>query len=320
MQLVVPNQQGGVYDFAERLAERSGAEAAVVPLTQGAALTWKIGAGDSIFLQMSAYGFEKRGVPFWLLREMKRRRGEIGKLGVFFHELYAFSSPLHSAFWLSPAQRWIACQMANLSDFWVTNRQASADWLRARTAPKPSSVLPVFSNVGERLVSCEERLARLVIFGSSGLRRATYLAAGLRLFVWARLHGIEIHDVGADLEDMRLSKLLQVERVVQHGRLVSNEVHDLLCSARFGLLSYPVDYVAKSGVFAAFCAHGLCPILLNRRYPPVDGLRPGVHYASDFPDCVNEEQVARISNAASNWYQTHNVDAHVANLLSCLRT
>jgi len=316
----VPNQKGGVYDFAERLAERSGAEAAVVPLTQETALTWKIGAGDSVFLQMSAYGFEKRGAPFWLLRELKGRRGEIRKLGVYFHELYAFSSPLHSAFWLSPAQRWIACQVANLADFWVTSLQASADWLCARTDRKPSSVLPVFSTIGEMSCGASERLPRVIVFGSAGVRRSTYRAAGARLFDWARQYKIEIHDVGVDLGDQQLTNLLRSENVVQHGPMENADVLRLLCMARFGLLRYPVDYVAKSSVFAAFCAHGLCPILLDRRYLPVDGLRPSVHYASDFPDCADKARVARISDAASNWYQTHSFDAHVANLLSCLRT
>jgi len=234
-------------------------------------------------LHYSGYGYAKRGAPLWLLNKLQTDRPHIKNLGIFFHELYAYGPPWRSSFWLSPAQRHISRRLAEMSDFWITNREASALWLRRFAGDKPQAVLPVFSNVGEMPFYSPGRSPNIIVFGGAVLRQATYRATGESLFSWAHAQGITIHDIGPPIDDPATSASLRRTGVVLHGRLEPAEVSKQLSDALFGILAYPADSVAKSGVFAAYCAHGVCPILLSKRYEPGDGIIAGNHYVAGLP-------------------------------------
>lgn len=313
IQLVVPpKQSGGVYDFACRLKETIGQDAVrLAHLSKDNAADWVVGSDDSVVLQLSGYGFEKRGAPLWLLREIGKRRSNIKALGVFFHELYAFGPPWSSSFWLSPVQRHIARRLAEMSDFWMTSREGSAQWLRKYASDKPHAVLPVFSSVGELDEIPQTRQRRVIVFGSAGLRQSTYQAAGDRLFEWAKQAGLEIHDIGTPIADAQLDETLRANGVVQHGRLGDSEISQLMAQASFGLLAYPVEYVAKSSVFAAYCAHGLCPVLISEKYVQADGLIARMQYLPGVPDASTLFERASIGQAAREWYRPHSVKGHV---------
>ncbi len=318
IQFLVPQKQsGGVYDFSCKLQEAIGQdEVILVHLSKENAADWKVGSGDSVILQMSGYGFARRGAPLWLLHELENRRKSIKTLGIFFHELYAFGPPWTSSFWLSPVQRYISRRLVELSDFWMTSPEGSAQWLRQYAGDKPHAVLPVFSNVGESGLLTQVRLPRIVVFGSPGLRQMTYQAAGGKLFAWAKKASLEIHDIGAPMPDVRLDETLHLNGVVQHGRMDDHEIMNLMGNALFGLLTYPVEYVAKSGVFAAYCAHGVCPVLIWERYGEADGLTAAQHYLPGISDNpVSPAKVAAVSEAARSWYQSHSIGAHAATLL-----
>ncbi len=265
-------------------------------------------------MQMSGYGYHNRGAPLWLLRELEKRRKDIKIFGVFFHELFAFGPPWTSAFWLSPMQRYICRQLAELSDFWMTSREGSSHWLRRNVADKPHAVMPIFSTIGEPTQIRQMRLPRIVVFGSADLRRLTYEAAGDRLFLWARRWGLEIHDIGAPIKDSHLAKTMELNGVVQHGRLEDGSITDLMGNAQFGLLAYPVAYVAKSSVFAAYCTNGVCPILLSKNYDPVDFLIAGKHYLPGMSGPISTSAAEACGKAAWEWYQPHNLACHVASL------
>lgn len=309
--LVPPQQAGGVYDFTCKLQGAIGQDAArLVHLSKDNAADWKVGPDDSVVLQLSGYGFDKRGAPLWLLREMEKRCKHIRTFGVFFHELYAFGPPWSSSFWLSPLQRHIARRLAELADFWMTSREGSAQWLRTFADAKPHAVLPVFSTIGEPDSLAQARSPRIVVFGSSGLRQATYQAAGDKLFGWARQTALEIHDIGAPIADAQLADTLGANGVIQHGRLVDEAVRAVMQDALFGLLAYPVEYVAKSSVFAAYCTHGICPLLISSNYARADGLVAGSHYLQGVPDAWDLSQAAAIGQAAWGWYQPHRLVRH----------
>ena len=64
----------------------------------------------AVVLHFSGYGYQKRGVPLWLVQGLQiwsRRAGRVPLLTIF-HELYATGRPWQSAFWLSPLQKQIA--------------------------------------------------------------------------------------------------------------------------------------------------------------------------------------------------------------------
>ncbi len=60
--LVLPDVQGGVYDFVRTLQVGIGSNiVSLVPLSVDNVRSWKISAGNSVLLQMRGYGF---GKPF----------------------------------------------------------------------------------------------------------------------------------------------------------------------------------------------------------------------------------------------------------------
>lgn len=313
IQLVVPHGQiGGVFDFARKLEDAFGLDHAhLAHLSKENAAGWTVNPGDTVVLQLSGYGFDKRGAPLWLLKEIEGRRRHIKSFGVFFHELYAFGPPWSSSFWLSPVQRHIARRLAEMSDFWMTSRYASAQWLERFAGDKPHAVLPVFSTIGEPDVYAQARLPRVIVFGSPGLRQLTYQAAGDKLFTWAKQAALEIHDIGAPVADQQLLATLRSNGVALHGHLPDREIRHAMASAMFGLLAYPVEYVAKSSVFAAYAAHGLCPVLISRTYVSADDLVARQHYLPGIPDPQGGLNFSLIGRAAETWYGPHSLERHV---------
>ncbi len=265
---------------------------------------------EHYLLHYSGYGFAKRGAPLWLLHKIENDRAKFKTFGVFFHELYAFGPPWGSAFWLSPAQRYIAKRLAELSDYWITNREDSAVWLSRFALDKAHKILPVFSNVGEISTYSSKRLPRVVVFGGAPLRAATYRAAGDTLFRWIDVQGLELHDIGPAMNDQTVNDALKKVDAIVHGKLDGVEVSRILAESSFGLVKYPVEYVAKSGVFAAYCAHGVCPILLSEGYAMADGLVAGEHFVAGIPD--HSTHLQSISQAAWTWYQPHNISSHIS--------
>ena len=311
---ICPTSTGGVSDYVDiSIQHQSGA----VKLAFNKELTNTVSLSGNVLLHYSGYGFAKRGAPLWLLNKITKDRHQIKTFGIFFHELYAFAPPWSSAFWLYPVQRHIAWRLAKLSDYWITNREDSAVWIKQFAADKPHKVLPVFSNVGEMTTYSAKRLPRVVVFGGAALRTATYLAAGDALFRWIVTQGLELHDIGPAMNDQTLNDALIKANAVVHGKLDMLEASVILAEASFGLVRYPVEYAAKSGVFAAYCAHGICPILISDGHQLADGLVAGEHYHAGIPD--HPIDGTKIGEAAWDWYQPHCISIHTSTQLDLLK-
>lgn len=305
--LVAPGE-GGVRDYAQTLnGLLQGHLVEATPDLPAAAL-----AGADVILHYVGYGYARRGTPLWLLRRLREARPHMRRLGIFFHELYADGAPWRSAFWLSPVQRYIAAELASLADFWVTNREGSARWLNAHAPARPHRVLPVFSNLGESGTQQRDRQAAVVVLGGPALRAQTYQEAGDALFDWVGRAGFTLHDVGPPLGDAGLAARIARRGAVVHGRVEAAEAARLLSASTYGVLAYPVDYAAKSGVFAAYCAHAICPVLLSRSSGVHDGITPG-HYLPSIDAMTPDLDAAwRIGRAANAWYAPHALRHHEA--------
>jgi hypothetical protein len=267
-------------------------------------------AGRSVLLHYSSYGYAPRGTPLYLWWGLQRWLSSAhgGLLAVFFHELYATGAVWTSAFWLSRLQRRICYRLACLARVCFANRVAAAAELSRVSGHAPGSipVLPVFSNLGEpkAVLPLASREPQLALYGGpcrvkSNERRA-YEA------------------IRASCERLRITKVVTFGpetvapvrlgvRVQSAGILPASEVSSLLSASRAGYIDYYSGLLGRSGVFAAFCAHGLLPILLDDNQSEADGLVLGREYlsASDSSVAPGPAEQQRIADSARNWYAAH---------------
>ena len=106
----------------------------------------------------------------------------------------------------------------------------------------------------------------------------------------------------------------------QLGKQSVVDVSALLLNSRAGFLTYFDGYLAKSGIFAAYCAHGMLPVLSRRNASELDGVRAGNEYiaAIDIPDGALETNAQNIADGAHAWYEDHSIARTAATLAAVL--
>ncbi len=272
----------------------------------------------AVLVHYVGYGYQPRGCPTWLVHGLERWRAEADgcRLVTFFHEVYATGRPWQSSFWLSPVQRRLAARLARASDATATSLDLYARLLR-RWRPA-AAVLPAASSLGEpaAVPPLAERPPRMLVFGSAGNRLRVYRDHAEELEAACRALGIEeVADAGPPVAAPTPGPGA-VPRV-HLGVLPAAEMSAALLRARAGFLAYPADFLPKSSVFAAFCAHGLAT-LCTTSVPPVQGLEAGRHYLSPGrpPDPGALQGTA---DAARAWYGGHGLGRHAVALADLLR-
>jgi hypothetical protein len=268
-----------------------------------------------ILLHYVNYGYAKRGCPVWLVDALQswRTKNNNRSLVTMFHETYASGPPWTSSFWLSPLQKKLAARLVKMSTHCLTSRENYAKVLSQLSLGKHTQIptLPVFSNIGEpeQVPPLVERSKRLVIFGSPTSRRRVYQESFAELERTCELLEIEeILDIGTST-NLTLSTVNKVP-VVEFGQRSASEISHFLLNSLVGFFDYNPEYLAKSGIFAAYCAHGLLPVSNRPSAFLVDGLEAGKHYW--FPDkpltgLKELVELQTIANNAYAWYQTHNL-------------
>jgi hypothetical protein len=96
------------------------------------------------------------------------------------------------------------------------------------------------------------------------------------------------------------------------GSLAADEISAVLRGARYGLLYYPQEYLAKSSIFAAYASHAVVPIIPYAKPLISDGLVHGMHYIAVNPLQTGDELLERVSGQAFDWYQSHARIVHAA--------
>lgn len=268
----------------------------------------------TLLLHFSGYGFQARGLCFWLLRELHQVQQTLGpqlQLATLFHELFASGPAWRSAFWLAPAQAWIAKELARCSDQLWTNTEHHARWLRRHArSVTPLTVNPVFSNVGEpdEIRAADAREPVFILFGSQATRQRA----------WQQMHEHfpKLRELGAQwLLEVGSGSAIGGQGAKQLGLnyefagvLCPNTLTQLLLRAKWGLLDYPAQYLGKSSVFAAYAAHGLLALNTAAVGASADGLQEMRHYLSlrstsfTAPDPMQHQALAL---AAWQWYAGH---------------
>jgi hypothetical protein len=268
-----------------------------------------------VLLEYSGYGYAKRGAPLWLARGLQRVCGEGGvPLVTMFHEISTSGPVWTRAFWFSPIQSWVAGRIAQLSGGVMTTHPAGADELaNSLSGHTPVEVCPVFSNVGEpeERPTLDERPYRAVVFGGQRTKMTVYDTH--RAGAQQCLNRWEIDivcDVGNPEAAVRDTLSQEVE---VYGYRPAEDISRLLLGARIGLMHYPAAYATKSGVLAAYMAHGVIPVLLNPE--PLGGkLKAGTHFVTVKHSMhkSNPEGDPCIAENAAAWYDEHAHSRHTA--------
>ncbi len=264
---------------------------------------------EAVILEYSLYAYQRYGIPRWMLRTLADWKTGHKRLVTIFHELFATGMPWSTAFWTSAPQQYVSRAIARLSDGVVTTTEPNAKILRNWSPEKEPVVLAVPSNIGELPALNGQRENSVVVFGLSGSRRRAYLNPSE---TWAALGKVlgkaTLHDVGPPV-DLPLEELTGLPCVV-HGEIPPAEVSSILSKARWGVIDYSRSTLPKSGVFAAFCAHGVAPIVLQHSTPPGTGLQNGREFVDFSANRILPANPEEISRNAYAWYRTHSVGEH----------
>ncbi|MEM9538938.1 MAG: glycosyltransferase family 1 protein [Cyanobacteria bacterium P01_E01_bin.42] len=269
-----------------------------------------------IFLNYEGYGYAKRGYPLWLLQGLKQWKKIAQKpLVTMFHEIYPYDCgpPWTSSFWLSPLQRKLAAKLLQISDRAITSKQSYATLLQQLSPKKFRDilVLPVFCSIGEpeQILPLKQRQRRMIIFGHCNSRALVYRRNLTALKnISQRLKIEEIYDIGVPT-GLQLPRVNNIT-VTEMGVTPAEEISQLMLDSIAGFLSFiPPEYLAKSTIFASYCAHGLIPILTESSPRTTDGLECDRHYysANANSSTLTLEQSQHIADRAREWYSHHNL-------------
>lgn len=265
---------------------------------------------QNVFVHFSGYGYARWGLCWWLVDGLRRWRLAQAnrRLVTLFHELYATGPVWRASFWTSPPQRRNVRRLASVCDAAITTSPVTAAKLRAWRPGLSVTVSPVFSNVGELVAPARlaNRAPVAVVFGQAQKRRRLYAAlanSGPEIADGFRRVGVErILDIGPMIDTPPTMACLPVEAL---GSLSAEEVSRHLANARIGLADYPLHVVTKSGILAAYFAHGLLAVNASGVGELPEDLREGrefVHPRSLVDPGLDPEAVAQAGFA---WYRGH---------------
>ncbi len=280
-----------------------------------------------VLLHYVGYGYAKRGCPIWLVDGLQRWKNlyPLRSLVTMFHELYASSNrPWQSSFWLSPLQKNLATRLAELSDRCITSKQSYSDMLVKLSNGKHPQIkaLPVFSNIGEPKQNrpFSDRQKQLVVFGGVANRIRVYRESQEALdSVCQSLDIQEILDLGTPtgITPQTIGNVPILELGIQPAEKIS----EIMAGAIAGFLNYNPDFLGKSGIFAAYCAHGLLPINVRGSDIPIDKMKSGEHYWGFSKSELKDLKIMQaIANNAHAWYSSHNLSSQSKIFFDILNT
>lgn len=274
------------------------------------------GRPGAILLHLSGYGYSADGAPTLLAEALANVRADGRfRIAVYFHELFATGMPWRSAFWYSRRQRKAVCRIAGECDLLVTSTRHHADWLErepVRRTATPVRLLPVFSAAGETQepVPAVRRESVMTVFGLAATRQRAYKELPE---LGSMLQGLgirKIFDIGPDFDAPSELNGIPVRRM---GALATADLAGLLSRSMLGFVPHAPFSLAKSSIFASYCAQGTVPVLAAHFSGEVDGLKDGVHLVS--PQTANDVQASGLEQCsieAWRWYSGHKLHVHAA--------
>jgi hypothetical protein len=288
---------------------------------------------EHVILHYVNYGFQARGVPFSLRTFVRQLRRQLrGRWVTAFHELYASGPPWRSEFWLRPFQVKIARDLVDLSDACFVSNEIIEREIRRYDPRKQVCLVPVLSNFGEpRLTDFSTGSPKrwVICGGTTLLTRSLLSFERIQHLIPAPFFPNHLDVIGGrDTTSTRkvVEKLArQIPGLVchYHPEVSAEEASGLLTQASFSWLDYfgkgemSPGMVLKSGVFAAFSAHGVVTIFSHReeflalgqdRFPGPWFLTPN---GARFPDAA---RLSEVREQTYSWYWTYAASPRSARL------
>ena len=235
--------------------------------------------GGKVFVQYSAYGFNRFGYPRDLIRalaEWKKRAGR--QLVIMFHEIWTFWPFTNKNFIVQQLHRRALRQLVKVCDSVFTTTSSQAEHLRQLNNASVH-IVPAGSNVARRSaanVTRTDKWAALFGLQHTRLRALDHMRKSLDTLSAAnQIARIVCLGSGTDPNMARrerhmLSRLNLSEGFAQLGTLGPDDVSEVLNSVTFGLFGQNELSCTKSGSFMAYAAHQLCVIadFANPSKPP----------------------------------------------------
>ncbi len=267
---------------------------------------------QTLILNYSGYGFNRKGVPLMLLITLWRLKRANGiQLITFFHEIYAIGSIFTSAFWLHLFQRLIFRSLLTITDSAICSNQRVLDLIVKEKILKRDQMyrMPIFSNIGElgnRSITKSETDC-LLIFGTEGLRRKVYESESFKNFIETN-NFKKVIDIGPGIIAFSSYGNIPLERL---GILSESKIAEILAKTLWVAISYPQSLLAKSGVFAAYAAHACCVVNFDSANDECfhDGLKCGLHYVTPMMT-IKKDDTSSMGSLLYDWYQEHNIKKH----------
>jgi hypothetical protein len=279
---------------------------------------------DAIILHLSQYPYFETnlrgtfgfGTPFWFPRALEKaiKLRQLKLLVVFdelpklyWRQIYLFNllNPIHKIVF-----RRIAKIASNILTDNYINKAILMNWTK-----KPVTLIPVFSTIGEpdRVPLLADRKQRMIVFGGSARSRIYNSQASVDKLIHAcyALGIKEIVDVGSPL-DLQNKYNFQDIAFIEEGYLSSQDIQQLLLTSIAGCLDYTPfpGELAKSSVFAAYCAHGVVPISTQYNPSEGDGIYVNQHYLNlDDSRSFSSSALQVISDNVQSWYQPRSLKA-----------
>ncbi len=223
-----------------------------------------INYGDNVIFQMSAYGYHKKGIPLWLINEIKKVKVKASSLGIFFHELFINANFWSPRFVVKIIQQYINIKILNYCDYWITSNSDYAKWLKKNSSITKRYVCPVHSNINLKMLKIKKNKRYAVIFGTEGSRILIYKKYFRELKNWVIKNKITLIDIGPKIDNLDLKILCKDQfKIKIMGKLSPTKVRNLLSKVSYGIYITPDKLIDKSGVMAAYSFYKICPINLH---------------------------------------------------------
>ncbi len=272
---------------------------------------------DWISLQFVPYAFNKRGMPFDLLKQLEKIKGK-EKWHVMIHEPWlgiSVESPLkHKMYGL--VQRWIIKEMIRIL---MPLRISTSNFLYQTVLKSKginADIIPLFSNIPvcetdesfkakvykQIGIEAEKRHEWKLIGIFGNIYPSSLLESALNKEIQSTPASLRLAFIGigsmsdwAKNEFSRLSGIFKDKvKFVHFGILSESEVSTMLQMWDIGIACTPMDHIAKSGSYAAMRLHGLKTVITDGKVIPEFNIDRHNEFVERKPEQWSVEQVSEL--------------------------